>query len=1088
MSGAKDRMRHKKMRNQPSNVMYSSSRDCGNGGGIAGGSHTQSGGWPRGRQDGVPPDQALPKYITASVFAKARAVEVSAMMRAVTKMTASCHVFGALPKHMRRRAMSHDPRRLPCQLREAAHRALKKSQQAGQKEKKEQSKTKSRRARRRHGNLLLEFNRRQRKNKWLETHIWHAKRFHMLKTWGYCLGDTPTYKCYRASYRAMSSGCLLQDLSYHCCVELCGPEEKLLRALSRLTSKDTGPTFAGALHVSGQREGRVMLYRPDQYPHHPLGPAQFLWRPCSVPCSHRQLWIWVHPTLKQDLLLELQAVCECFVAVPNCPASASTSTRPASEPQTDADLGSHASEPQTDADLGSHASEPQTDADLGSHASEPQTEADLGSHASEPQTEADLGSHASEPQTDADLGSHASEPQTEADLGSHASEPQTEADLGSHASEPQTDADLCSHASTSTSTRPASEPQHPGKKRKREVDCNDGTSAKKVLGDGTRSPSTPVRWKSSSSEIVISDLTMEIVRYRLIGPLSHSVLTDTLLPATAVEIDNKMAASPFWWSEKCKNEDFMTLHHRQADIFHLLRGVYSTDELPAGCVLGMTVDDPRLTLPKKRGKVAPDLEGSQDVDKEQMMNLSMKGVPAVCAQSALWDQSVRDNVTHNKISEQDLNRMKKELLVPGSRLPTPAQGRVPILLVHQVGRQQGEDRPGWGCGWDLLLPKAWGMAFWVPLVYRGVRVGGLQMSLKHSQFKGVPHFPHDYPDCPAGAHFQEQQAAELLETFKRRPPSKRTNYIKHGSLAPFRCPWQQLAEEWDEIVKQDRDNHDNHPVKMEGEAEPGGPSGGLEVGAPPAAFTVLRSRKVLRQLSVWCLPSSARAQRVRRGSPAPALSPVVAMALQREWGRCLVWVRVCVLGKGRPAMHTMLCVPTAEDLQRLRGDPRSSGPVEPRHRDHLQHLLKRTRKDRPAPKCPGATKEDCSPAPTKEQAAGPAPRGEQLSSPSVQPQDPTPTVETGSVIGCGASSVGLVRGLWPEPLPSVSSHCSRVTLGWVTQGDFSLATGVGEALGLVSLPGLLHTLLSQPADQRGTVLLRNASSLQYRYARLLVET
>lgn len=39
-------------------------------------------------------------------------------------------------------------------------------------------------------------------------------------------------------------------------------------------------------------------------------------------------------------------------------------------------------------------------------------------------------------------------------------------------------------------------------------------------------------------------------------------------------------------------------------------GVCSTAELPAGCVLGLTVDDPRLTLPQKRGKSVPDLQQS----------------------------------------------------------------------------------------------------------------------------------------------------------------------------------------------------------------------------------------------------------------------------------------------------------------------------------------------------------------------------------------------------------------------------------------------------------------------------------------------
>lgn len=169
------------------------------------------------------------------------------MLKAVTKTTGSCHVFGALPKHMRRRAMSHNTKRLPCRLREVANRMVKqkyslfnllhnifclffhrlsiseyidisvsfllqreRSLQAGPKKKKEQAKRKSRKARRRHGNLLLEFNRRQRKNIWLETHIWHAKRFHMVKKWGYCLGNKPTYKCYRSCHRAMSGHCLLQ--------------------------------------------------------------------------------------------------------------------------------------------------------------------------------------------------------------------------------------------------------------------------------------------------------------------------------------------------------------------------------------------------------------------------------------------------------------------------------------------------------------------------------------------------------------------------------------------------------------------------------------------------------------------------------------------------------------------------------------------------------------------------------------------------------------------------------------------------------------------------------------------------------------
>lgn len=263
---------------------------------------------------------------------------------------------------------------------------------------------------------------------------------------------------------------------------------------------------------------------------------------------------------------------------------------------------------------------------------------------------------------------------------------------------------------------------------------------------------------------------------------------------------------------------------------------------------------------------------------------------------------------------------------------------------------------------------------------------------------------------------------------------------------------------------------------------------------------------MLRQLSVWCRPSS-HTRRVLSGCHALPLCSVVTTSLQTEWKQCVLWVRVCPLGKGQPALHAMLCVPTTEDLQHLREDPQWSGPKEPQHTDHLKHRLKRTGKR-------GKATLDCS-APRKEQACNIPEKVDpssllkmeinldlvtinQHSGPSVVLRDPLPEpsalvttdpghshVESLSITGCSNST--LVQGLWTELLPNVSSHCSRMTLGWVVHGDFSLATGTGEALGFVSLVGLLQTLLRQSADQRGIVLLRNPTSLQYRFARLHIE-
>ncbi|XP_038147770.1 ribonucleases P/MRP protein subunit POP1 [Cyprinodon tularosa] len=969
MSSAKAKMREKKMRNQPASVQYPSCSQVENGGRgehhrVSEGGQSDAlpsskrqrtpsdrSGWVRGHQkDGGGYAREMPKYITGGAFARARAAEVNAMLKAVTKTTGSSQVFASLPRHMRRRAMSHNTKRLPRRLRDLANRMREKSLQAGPKKKKEPAKGKSRKARRRHGNLLLEFNRRQRKNIWLETHIWHAKRFHMVKKWGYCLGERPTDKCYRPCYRAMSSHCLLQDLSYYCCIELKGEEDKLLAALSQLTCKEAGPTFAAAVSLSGGRQGSVTVYRAGQYPSQPLGPVSYLWRPRTPGETHRQLWIWAHPTLKQDLLPELQSVCRCSEAV-----------APPVEPE---------------------VSNPEAD-----------------------------------------------------------------------------------HV-TVEERKPGNKGK-PGAKRKRSNKDAGEPPPKKIVGDGTRLPSTPVTWKSSSTGIVINDLTMEILRYRLIGPQSHSVLAETLEAATVCDGSMKEQEHLLWWPQHCKDQSNMDLLQQQTDVFNLLKGVCSTGELPPGTVLGLTVDDPRLTLPKRKVKAVPSVNQSQEADEEKRSELKLRGVPQACWDSLLWERSVRDNVTDNKISEKELNRMRSELLVPGSRLsPTPPQGRVPILLVHQPGKQVGDELNSWGAGWDLLLPKGWGMAFWIPLVYRGVRVAGLHMTLKHSQNKAAPHFPHDYPDCPAGARFQEEQEAELLDRFKRRPPAKRANYIKHGCLAPFRCRWQQLAEEWELLMREEGaegKGDEQSAAKTEVVTEEVASQQNTAPTYRPSCFNILRNRRSLRLLSGWCRPTTSKGQRPCRGAAeAPPLTPAAVTSFRSAHRMSLVWVRLTLLSKGKPEPHAMVCAPTAEDLKLFGKKQSSSGPQEPPHKDHIKCRIKSKKK---------SSKEAATSLPPSDVREVSDITPASLPNPSKDPH----------------SSSDLVLGVWPDPLPSVTSHCSRVTLGWVTQGDFSLSVGCGEALGFVSVSGLLDTLLKQPVEHRGKLLLRNPSSLHYRWVKLNID-
>ncbi|AET40841.1 ribonuclease P/MRP protein subunit POP1 Ecym_6470 [Eremothecium cymbalariae DBVPG len=65
----------------------------------------------------------------------------------------------------------------------------------------------------------IKYMKRQRTFTWLPTHVWHAKRSHMVKRWGFQIPWSPTQKCFRMTHRltgsvASSNGAMCADTSY----------------------------------------------------------------------------------------------------------------------------------------------------------------------------------------------------------------------------------------------------------------------------------------------------------------------------------------------------------------------------------------------------------------------------------------------------------------------------------------------------------------------------------------------------------------------------------------------------------------------------------------------------------------------------------------------------------------------------------------------------------------------------------------------------------------------------------------------------------------------------------------------------------
>ncbi|KAG6444816.1 hypothetical protein O3G_MSEX003596 [Manduca sexta] len=239
----------------------------------------------------------LPLSANNLKFAASRSVEIAALTELILRPSATKLIFQTLPVHMRRRAMSHNCKRLPKKLRDAYFEQLKKSGISPK------QKRPSRKHRRRPKYLLEEYNRRQKRNMWLETHIWHAKRFHMTECWGYRLAYAPCDKAFRACYRGSSAHCLMQDISYLTPIQIEGPVDVIKDMFSTITNSSCNLSIGAKAYISGNREGTIHVYNSNTYPFGYIGKVQFMWIPSTN--IHKTLCLFVHPAIVKQIELLL---------------------------------------------------------------------------------------------------------------------------------------------------------------------------------------------------------------------------------------------------------------------------------------------------------------------------------------------------------------------------------------------------------------------------------------------------------------------------------------------------------------------------------------------------------------------------------------------------------------------------------------------------------------------------------------------------------------------------------------------------------------------------------------------------------------
>eukprot|EP00767_Chilomastix_cuspidata_P002965 gnl/Chilomastix_cuspidata/3089.p1 GENE.gnl/Chilomastix_cuspidata/3089~~gnl/Chilomastix_cuspidata/3089.p1 ORF type:complete len:744 (-),score=113.11 gnl/Chilomastix_cuspidata/3089:94-2298(-) len=208
-------------------------------------------------------------------YAEEHAKELLFLHAKVRASAGTQRAFQALPRHRRRRTMSHNLYRIPSRLRNRA-KAEMQTLSAVRK-----SAIKSRnvgrlanigvepctgiplatpRPLRKVRRNPAELRRRAHAadgSRWLEAHLYFARRMHMEHRWGWVIPASTTQRGTRAAHRFSKHEAVVSDMSFTTAIQLRGHEEAICSALAATAAPDNGTHVGRALlcspaHVAGR--------------------------------------------------------------------------------------------------------------------------------------------------------------------------------------------------------------------------------------------------------------------------------------------------------------------------------------------------------------------------------------------------------------------------------------------------------------------------------------------------------------------------------------------------------------------------------------------------------------------------------------------------------------------------------------------------------------------------------------------------------------------------------------------------------------------------------------------------------------------
>ena len=171
------------------------------------------------------------------------------------------------------------------------------------------------------------FRKRQKEKTWLPTHIWHAKRAHMVNRWRYAIAESPTEKSYRPTHRSCTlRGAVAWDHSYYGTILVKGKEKELAGMLQEILGiEDAELAAAKGTIRKGKRSWRGWVFEKGGYPTKPIAPVLLLWCRPSVKTTsepdygekkgHRSILMRVHPSAFFQLWMTILSVSKSYSSV-----------------------------------------------------------------------------------------------------------------------------------------------------------------------------------------------------------------------------------------------------------------------------------------------------------------------------------------------------------------------------------------------------------------------------------------------------------------------------------------------------------------------------------------------------------------------------------------------------------------------------------------------------------------------------------------------------------------------------------------------------------------------------------------------------